>query len=158
MLFVVFETRLLGAEALVLDLVVGIALLLAVVGFAEVVCGLDGVLVRGVVRGLGLDRGILGVVGLVVVGLDVPFDIVVCAFLVALAALSLLVLVGLGLIVLGRGDGLGKGVVLIDSGVLGVVGVRVLPAIAGLKLVVGLAGADVGIAVCGLDIGVLVTA
>lgn len=134
------------------------------VGLAGVVVGLDGVFVvaalGAVVLELGLDKGVLAVVGLVpVVGVfDVPFGVVFCDFLVALAALSLLVLVGLGLSVLGSGDGLVKGVVLVDKGVLAAVGVFVVPAVAGLELDAGLAGAELGFAVCGLEIGVFAVA
>lgn len=71
----------------------------------------------------------------------------------ALAARSLLVLVGLGLSVLGTGDGLVKGVVLVDSGVLAVVGAFVVPAVAGLELG-ALVVAELGFAVWGLDVGV----
>lgn len=159
--------------------VVGVGLLEAGVGLAGVVfdgVGLEGVVLDGVgvgldcvfeaaeldavVLGLGLDKGVLAVVGFVAVVdvLDMPVGEDAWAFLVALAALSLLVLVGLGLSVLGTGDGLVKGVVLVDSGVLALVGVLVVPAVAGLVLGVVLAGAELGFAVCGLDIGVLVAA
>lgn len=62
-------------------------------------------------------------------------------------------LVGLGLSVLGTGDGRVKGVVLVDSGVLAVVGAFVVPAVAGLELG-ALAVAELGFAVWGLDVGV----
>lgn len=65
-------------------------------------------------------------------------------------------LVGLGLSVLGTGDGRVKGVVLVDSGVLAV-GVLAVPAVAGLEFGAVLAGAELGLAVWGLDVGVLVT-
>jgi len=109
------------------------------------------------VFGLGLDKGVLVVAGFGAErgAFDIPFDAEACAFLVALAARSLLVLVGLGLSVLGTGDGRVKGVVLVDSGVLAVVGVFVVPAVAGLELG-ALAGAELGFAVWGLDVGVFV--
>lgn len=66
-------------------------------------------------------------------------------------------LVGLGLSVLGTGDGRVKGVVLVDSGVLAV-GVLAVPAVAGLEFGAVLAGAELGLAVWGLDVGVLVAA
>lgn len=65
-------------------------------------------------------------------------------------------LVGLGLSVLGTGDGRVKGVGLVDSGVLAV-GVLAVPAVAGLEFGVVLAGAELGLAVWGLDVGVLAT-
>jgi len=65
------------------------------------------------------------------------------------------VLVVLGLSVLGTGEGRVKGVVLVDSGVLAVVGVFADPAVAGLELGV-LAGAELVFAVWGLDVGVFV--
>ena len=66
-------------------------------------------------------------------------------------------LVGLGLSVLGTGDGRVKGVVLVDSGVLAV-GVLAVPAVAGLEFGAVLAGAELGLAVWGPDVGVLVAA
>jgi len=57
--------------------------------------------------------------------------------------------------VLGTGDGRVRGVVLVDSGVLVVVAVLVVPAVAGLELGV-FAGAELGFAVWGRDVGVFV--
>jgi len=131
---------------------------------AVAVAGLDGVFVVDVALGvaalgLGLDKGVREVAVLVGAGelFTVPFWAAACAFLVALAALSLLVLVGLGLKVLGTGEGLVKGVVLVDNGVLavGVVDVFEVPAVAGLEVGVVFGVVELGLAVWGLAAGVL---
>lgn len=108
--------------------------------------------------GLGLDKGVLAGVGFAVVAavLVVMFAGEAWAFLVALAALSLLVLVGLGLSVLGIGDGFVAGVVFVDNGVLDEIGALVVPAVVGRVLEGVLEVAEVGFAVCGLEEGVLV--
>jgi len=107
--------------------------------------------------GLGLDKGVLAGVGFAVVDvLGVVFVDEAWVFLVALAALSLLVLVGLGLSVLGIGDGFVAGVVFVDNGVLDGIGVLVVPVVVGRVLEGVLEVVEVGFAVCGLEEGAFV--
>jgi len=147
-------------EGIVGFLVIGVA-------FVEVGLGvsLEGV-VAGLVKppafvalgaadlGLGLDSGSLDAVDFAkAVGLVDPVGEEVCPFLVALAALKRLVLVGLILSELGSGDGLVKGVVLVENGVLGEV---VTPAVVGLFIGVVFISVVEGLADCGLEVVVFV--